>query len=129
MFFSFSGTPTTTPATPAIPQLPQTPVQLPTTPSPLVSPTKTQTPTIIRMASPVAGATPGILRTVGQGQNIVRVRAPAPGAIGAPQHIKVVGSSGQIIKTTTVSAGQATAAGIQVQQQGTYSQMNDTIQF
>ena len=96
-----------------MPQLPQTPVQLPTTPSPMVSPTKPQ-PTVIRMASPVTA--PGILRTVGaQGQNIVRLRAPTP---NAPQHIKVVGSSGQIIKSTTVSAASVASAGGQTAQAG-----------
>ena len=77
----------------------------------MVSPTKPQ-PTIIRMASPVTAASPGILRTVGgvQGQNIVRLRAPMA---NAPQHIKVVGSSGQIIKSTTVSAASvASLAGV-----------------
>ena len=67
------------------------------------------TPTIIRMAAPAGAATGGqILRTIG-GQNVVRVRAPAP-TLAAGQQIKVVGSSGQIIKSTTVSAAQAQAA-------------------
>lgn len=96
---------TTPTATPITPQLPQTPVQLPTAPSPMISPTKTHTPTIIRMTSPVTGGSPGILRTVG-GQNVVRVRAPAP-TLAAGQQIKVVGSSGQIIKSTTVTQAQA----------------------
>ena len=63
-------------------------------------------PTIIRMAAPVGGAGGGqILRTIG-GQQVVRVRAPAP-TLASGQQIKVVGSSGQIIKSTTVSAAQA----------------------
>ena len=100
--------PTPTPA--PTPVLPQNPIQLPTAPTTLLSPTKIgggQTgPTIIRMAAPPGGATGGqILRTIG-GQNVVRVRAPAP-TLAAGQQIKVVGSSGQIIKSTTVSAGQA----------------------
>ena len=51
------------------------------------------------MASPAG--TGNIIRTV-QGQNVVRVRAPAP-TLAAGQQIKVVGSSGQIIKSTTVT--------------------------
>ena len=101
-----SSTPTITPAptpTAAATPVPAQPVQLPTTPSPLISPTKGQ-PTIIRMASsPAAGGQ--IIRTVG-GQNIVRVRAPGP-TLAAGQQIKVVGSSGQIIKSTTVTQAQA----------------------
>lgn len=104
-----TGTPTASPATPAAaasatPQLPQNPIQLPTTPTAtLISPTKS--PTIIRMAaSPGAAATGSIMRTVGP--NVVRVRAPAP-TLAAGQQIKVVGSSGQIIKSTTVSNAQA----------------------
>ena len=58
------------------------------------------------MAAPVGGAGGGqILRTIG-GQQVVRVRAPAP-TLASGQQIKVVGSSGQIIKSTTVSAAQA----------------------
>ena len=92
------------------PLLPQNPIQLPTTPTTLLSPTRVgggQTaPTIIRMAAPVGGAGGGqILRTIG-GQQVVRVRAPAP-TLASGQQIKVVGSSGQIIKSTTVSAAQA----------------------
>ena len=107
-----TSTPTITPApapaaatpTPA----PVQPVQLPTTPSPLVSPTKGQ-PTIIRMASsPATGGQ--IIRTVGGG-NVVRVRAPGP-TLAAGQQIKVVGSSGQIIKSTTVTQAQAGMTGI-----------------
>merc|ERR1719228_2349970 len=66
------------------------------------------TPTIIRMAAPAGAAGGQILRTIG-GQNVVRVRAPAP-TLAAGQQIRVVGSSGQIIKSTTVSAAQAQAA-------------------
>jgi hypothetical protein len=55
------------------------------------------------MASPASSGTPGILRTIG-GQNVVRVRAPGTTIMAAGgQQIKVVGSSGQIIKSTTVS--------------------------
>ena len=59
------------------------------------------------MAAPTQG---GILRTVG-GQNVVRVRAPGP-TLAAGQQIKVVGSSGQIIKSTTVTSAQASMSGI-----------------
>lgn len=108
----FKGTPTASPATPAAaaitaapaPLLPQNPIQLPTTPTAtLMSPTKS--PTIIRMAASPGGAAAGsIMRTIGP--NVVRVRAPAP-TLAAGQQIKVVGSSGQIIKSTTVSNAQA----------------------
>ena len=100
---------TPTAASVASPQLPQTPIQLPTTPTAtLLSPTKAQQaqPTIIRMASPATG----IIRTVGQ--NVVRVRGPAPTNVGG-QQIKVVGSTGQIIKSTTVTqAGNMSGIGV-----------------
>ena len=107
--------PTAPPPQPT-PVLPQNPIQLPTAPTTMLSPPKAVTavsqapaPTIIRMAAPNMAATGGqILRTIG-GQNVVRVRAPAP-TLAAGQQIKVVGSSGQIIKSTTVSAAQAQAA-------------------
>ena len=70
-------------------------------------------PTIIRMAAPVGGAGGGqILRTIG-GQQVVRVRAPAP-TLASGQQIKVVGSSGQIIKSTTVSAAQAAQGKVEI---------------
>merc|ERR1712223_2322511 len=110
--------PTAPPPQPT-PVLPQNPIQLPTAPTTMLSPPKAVTavsqapaPTIIRMAAPNMAATGGqILRTIG-GQNVVRVRAPAP-TLAAGQQIKVVGSSGQIIKSTTVSAAQAAQAGQQ----------------
>ena len=101
-----ASAPATTPIAVASPQLPHSPLQLSGTPTTtLLSPTKGQTPTIIRMAASPAGATGGILRTVG-GQKVVQVRAPAP-TLAAGQQIKVVGSSGQIIKSTTLSAAGA----------------------
>jgi len=107
--------PTAPPPQPT-PVLPQNPIQLPTAPTTMLSPPKAVTavsqapaPTIIRMAAPNMAATGGqILRTIG-GQNVVRVRAPAP-TLAAGQQIRVVGSSGQIIRSTTVSAAQAQAA-------------------
>ncbi|XP_040580206.1 host cell factor 1 isoform X2 [Lepeophtheirus salmonis] len=110
-------------STTAAPQLPTHPV-LPTQPAPIspsmISPIKTQAPTIIRMAStpglpttPLPAGTPGtIVRPAGG--NIVRVRTP----VGAsPGQIKVVSSQGQLIKqATTVSnagAPQTITAGAQ----------------
>ncbi|CAB4058059.1 HCFC [Lepeophtheirus salmonis] len=111
-------------STTAAPQLPTHPV-LPTQPAPIspsmISPIKTQAPTIIRMAStpglpttPLPAGTPGtIVRPAGG--NIVRVRTP----VGAsPGQIKVVSSQGQLIKqATTVSNAGAGAQAIKVLQQ------------
>ena len=100
------------------PQLPTHPI-LPTQPSPvtptMMSPIKSQAPTIVRMVNPtLQGASPAIVRP---GTNIVRVRAPMhPGQISG--NIRVVGpgavtaGGNQLIKTSTATVQAGNMSGI-----------------
>merc|ERR1740137_452989 len=108
------------------PMFPQSPVQITSNISPVkVAPQ----PTIIRMSSPV-GQAPGTISLpagVRPGTNIVRVRAPAPGAgimstatLPSGQQIKVVGAGGQthIIKSQTGGMSGIAALAAAAAQQG-----------
>ena len=108
-----------------VPALPQSPVQIKN-----VSPIKAaaggvgQQPTIIRMSSPQQISGVGLPVGVRPGTNIVRVRAPGPGAAPAQvmpgQQIKVLNTQGQthIIKSQAGGMGGIAALAAAAAQQG-----------